>query len=222
MAVRTIHSPGTEILRAKALSTPSRVDILARLQRATSPLTAADLATAMAMHHTAVREHLALMLDAGLVRGAPLPIIGRGRPRTGYSAVELLDEAARYRALAAMLAHGVQAGLSARESGRVAGAQVSPQPGGAVVTLRNEAERLGFQPQARVKGTVHSIVLKHCPFAALAVERPETVCDLHLGLAEGICELHDGAVVEGLKLADPRKGGCRITVRTVPAARSTT
>ena len=222
MAVQAFHSPGAELLRAKALSTPSRVDILARVQRATSPLTAADLATAMVMHHTAVRAHLALMVDAGLVRGVRLPVIGRGRPRTGYVAVGLLDQAGAYRTLAGMLAEGVQAGLSAREAGRTAGAQVSPQPGGAVATLRIEAERLGFQPQVRAKGALHEIVLKRCPFVALAAERPETVCDLHLGLAEGICELIGGAVVEGLKLADPRKGGCRITLRTTPLEESVT
>lgn len=206
------------LLRAKALSTPSRVDILTRLRRSPSPLTAADLAEAMGMHHTAVREHLALLVEAGMVRGEGLPVIGRGRPRTGYVVVDRAEPAESYRELAAMLADAVRTGQSAREAGRAAGRRVTLSPDGAVASLRDEAERLGFRPQVRVKGQVHDVVLQHCPFGQLASERPETVCDLHLGIAEGVCSLAGGAVVEGIRLADPRKGGCRITVRALALA----
>lgn len=207
------NSPG-DLLRAKALSAPSRVTILARLRRATSPLTAADLAEAMDMHHTAIREHLALLIDAGLVRGEPLPVIGRGRPRTGYVAVRKADAAEAYRTLAAMLVEAVKSGQSARDAGRAAGSAVPVSADGAVATVRAEAERLGFEPTVRVRGSLHEVVLTKCPFDELAVERPEIVCDLHLGIAEGVCAKAGGAVVEGIRLANPRKGGCRIMLRT--------
>ncbi|MEI7547001.1 MAG: helix-turn-helix domain-containing protein [Actinomycetota bacterium] len=220
MAVRQppVDGDGGALLRAKALSTSSRVGILAHLRRAETALTAADLARAMAMHHTAVREHLALLVEAGLVRGVGLPVIGPGRPRTGYLIVERVDSAAAYRSLAAMLAEAVRGGLTARESGRLAGMRVTPSAGGAITTLRDEAERLGFQPQVRVNGKVHEVVLKKCPFEDIAAERPETVCEVHLGIAEGVCEQTGGAVVDGIRLADPRKGGCRILMRTVSLA----
>ncbi|MDO8389475.1 MAG: helix-turn-helix domain-containing protein [Actinomycetota bacterium] len=217
MAVRQSPADGDALLRAKALSTPSRVRILDRLHRASTPLTAADLAQAMGMHHTAVREHLALLIGAGMVRGEGLPVIGRGRPRTGYVVVARPEPAEAYRTLASMLADAVRGGLTARTAGRQAGAMVPVSADGAVATLRDEAQRLGFEPTVRVKGQVHELVLTSCPFGELAAQRPETVCDVHLGIAEGVCERVGGAVVEGIRLADPRKGGCRITMRVTPA-----
>ena len=217
MAVRQSPADGDALLHAKALSTPSRVRILDRLRRASTPLTAADLAQAMGMHHTAVREHLALLIEAGMVRGEGLPVIGRGRPRTGYMVITKPEPAEAYRTLAAMLAEAVRGGLTAREAGRKAGTKVPVSAAGAVATLRDEAERLGFEPKVRVKGTLHEVVLSACPFGDLAAQRPETVCDVHLGIAEGVCERVGGAVVEGIRLADPRKGGCRITMRVAPA-----
>lgn len=203
---------GGALRRAKALSAPSRVQMMARLRASPVPLTAGDLAEQMGLHHTVVRDHLALLVEAGLVRGELLPVVGRGRPRTGYVAVEAAPEDA-YRALASLLAEALVSGESARAVGRRAGGAITPLAAGAVATVHREAERLGFQPALRMRGEVHEIVLHECPFVEVALERPETVCDLHLGLAEGVCERAGGAVVDGLHIADPRAGGCRISLR---------
>jgi len=201
------------LLRAKALSAPSRVEILRRLNAAGTPLTVGVLATELGIHQTAVRQHLALLLDAGLVRSQPLPVIGRGRPRIGYAAVVQGDP---YRELAGMLADGVRLGRTAREAGRYAGLQVPPSTAGPLVTLCEEASRLGFEPLLQRRGKVAEIVLQACPFADLATDQPETVCQLHVGLAEGIAERAGGMVVDGIRLAQPREGGCRIVVRETP------
>ncbi len=206
---------GGALRRAKALSVPTRVEIVERLSSASTPLTAAQLADALGVHHTVVREHLAMLMGAGLVASEGLPITGRGRPRTGYVAVAEPEPGHAYRVLAGLLADAMADGVGAREVGRRAGAALSPSPAGALATVRDEAERLGFRPQVRSKADVHEIVLHDCPFVAVAVERPETVCELHLGLAEGVCERAGGMVVEGLRLADPRKGGCRLTLRSL-------
>lgn len=203
---------GGALRRAKALSAPTRVQMMAALRASPAPLTAGDLAEQIGLHHTVVRDHLALLLEAGLVRGETLPVVGRGRPRTGYFAVEAAPEDA-YRALASLLAEALVSGESAREVGRRAGGAVTPLAAGAVATVHREAERLGFRPDLRVRGEVHEIVLHDCPFVEVAVERPEAVCDLHVGLAEGVCERAGGAVVDGLHVADPRKGGCRLSLR---------
>ncbi len=208
---------GGALLRAKALGAPTRVEIVERLRASTSPLTASQLAEALALHHTVVREHLAMLVEVGLVRGEVLPVTGRGRPRTGYFAVAEAEPGLAYSTLAGLLADALENGLEAREVGRRAGAELQPSPAGAVATLRDEADRLGFRPHVRSKADAHEIVLRDCPFVAVAAERPDTVCDLHLGLAEGVCERDGGMVVEGLRLADPRKGGCRIMLRAVPA-----
>ena len=196
--------------RAKALSAPTRVDILTLLRSAPSPLTAGALADAMGIHHTAVRQHLAVLAKAGLVVSQALPIEGRGRPRTGYTAVAV---ARPYRELAGMLADAVRNGRTARDAGRDAGARVEPSADGPIATLHAEAERLGFEPGVRRRGEVHEIVLGACPFAELATTQPETVCELHVGLAEGIAERAGNLAVDGIRLADPHKGGCRIMVR---------
>ncbi len=78
---------GGALRRARALSVPTRVEIVERLSASPAPMTAAQLAEALGVHHTVVREHIALLIDAGLVTSEVLPITGRGRPRNGYSAV---------------------------------------------------------------------------------------------------------------------------------------
>lgn len=212
MAGDVITGDGGALRRARALSAPTRVQIMRTLRGAAGPMTAAELADQVGVHHTVIREHLALLAEAGMVRGVPLPIVGRGRPRTGYvSAVGVPEDA--YVQLATLLAEAMSSGVSAREAGRRAGAALEPREGGVIPTLRHEAERLGFDPTVQSHGTVHEIVLRQCPFEEVALTSPQTVCQLHLGLAEGVCERVGGGVVERLHVADPRQAGCRITLR---------
>ena len=85
-----------------------------------------------------------------------------------------------------MLAEAVRTGVSARAVGRATGAKLQPSSDGGLETLRAEAARLGFKPTTRRRGDLHEIVLNECPFADLAVDQPEAVCELHVGVAEGI------------------------------------
>ncbi len=205
-----VDSEDGALLRAKAMAAPNRVAIVAHLRSSAEPLSVGALADAIGIHRTAVRRHLALLADAGLVRSLPLPIEGRGRPRTGFTNV---DASVPYRELADVLINAVRSGSSAREAGREAGLRVAPSTAGPLATLRDEAERLGFDPQIRDRGSVHEVVLRTCPFADLATAQPDTVCELHVGLAEGIAQRAGGVVIDGIRLADPQKGGCRIVVR---------
>ena len=152
-----VDSEGGALRRAKALSAPSRVEILARLRDAPAPLTAGVLAEAMGLHHTAVRQHLAVLADAELVQSHALPVRG-GPPAPRH-------------------------------------------PAGPV------------EPRVRDQGELQEIVLQSCPFADLAAVQPETVCEVHVGLAQGIAERAGGIEVEGIRLADPHRGGCRIVMR---------
>jgi len=207
-----VDPEGGALLRAKALSAARRVQIVSLLRSEGAPLTAGSLAEVLGIHHTAVRQHLSLLVDAGLVVAHPLPVEGRGRPRVGYSVVDVNEP---YRELAGMLAEAVRTGRTARQIGHDTGLRVSPSPAGPLATLRDEAARLGFDPYVIEGDETQEVVLRRCPFADLATAQPETVCDLHVGLAEGIADRSGGLVVDGISLSDPHRGGCRIRTQRV-------
>lgn len=219
MAPRSRQGEATDdgaLRRARALAAPTRVAMLELLRGAEGPLTAQQLGAALGVHHTAVRQHAAVLAEAGLLRATVLPPEGRGRPRLGYTAV---DDPDPYRQLAGMLAEAVRERRTPREVGQRHGAEVTPSPEGPLATLKAEADRLGFQPVVRARGKGrHDVVLQACPFAEVAADDPATVCALHQGLAEGIAERAGGLEVEALHVADPRHGGCRLTVRETGAA----
>ncbi|MBI4934350.1 MAG: helix-turn-helix domain-containing protein [Actinobacteria bacterium] len=203
---------GDALRRARALSTPTRVEMLERLRQSEHPLTAQELADALGVHHTAVRQHLAVLADVGLVAAVPQAPQGRGRPKVGYRASLHLDP---YQQLSLMLATAATEGISAREAGRRFGSAVAPSPDGGVAMLRAEAERLGFRPRVRDRSTgVCELVLDRCPFAEVAAVSPEAVCDLHRGIAEGIAATTGEIEILDLHVADPHRGGCRIVIAT--------
>lgn len=54
--------------------------------------------------------------------------------------------------------------------------------------FETEMARRGFRPSRVEKGRRVEFVLGRCPFADVAGSDPGTVCQLHLGLAEGLAE----------------------------------
>ena len=184
--------------------------IIDLLGEADGPLTSRQLAARLGVHHTAVRQHAEVLIDAGLVVAATLPPAGRGRPQVGYRLAVRPDP---YQHLSGLLSEAVRTGDTAREVGRRHGAEVTPSPDGPVETLRVEAERLGFRPLV-VEGAAGrtELVLEECPFADVASTDPKTICALHRGLAEGVAEAVGGVEVESLHVADPHAGGCRLVL----------
>ena len=74
--------------------------------------------------------------------------------------------------------------------------------------------RQGFDPEVRDQRDGSEIILHTCPFATTALADRETVCALHLGIAEGLAE-GTPAIVTDLIAYDPRKADCRIRVKAV-------
>ena len=74
-------------------------------------------------------------------------------------------------------------------------------------------QRSGFEP--KVSGTRRDVEvnLLHCPFADVATDDTATICQLHLGLAEGAAEALGGVEVVGLELRDPVTAGCVLRLR---------
>ena len=178
-----------------------------------------ELTEGAGVHHTVVRQHLAKLEQAGLVERSPLAPSGRGRPKSVY---RLTAEARRhvvgqdrYRRLAALLARAVRRGVEAREVGRLEGVEVAAASDDtdAVELLLAESERMGFEPSLQDVEGGCDVVLGHCPFQDVAAEDPETICGLHLGIAEGIAARKGDFEVEGMTVRDPVRAGCRIHVR---------
>jgi len=206
--------------QARALGDPTRHAVFAYLADADRPTGVAELTHHFGLNHNAIRQHLAKLVDAGLVvetQGAPH---GRGRPPRHYAVHPGADGrwvgAGPYERLAGWLAEAVRTGESAEEVGRRIGRERVESTAGdpdRVAALTHEMRRLGFEPAVDRTGEDVTITLHHCPFAATATSEPATVCRLHLGMARGMAEGIGRLTVTGLTAADPTAAGCTVQVR---------
>jgi predicted ArsR family transcriptional regulator len=210
--------------RARALGDPTRHAIFRCLLDAGEPLGIADLTGPLTVSHHAVRQHLAKLVDAGLVlerRAAPS---GPGRPRLVYE----VDPAAAgpwsgsgpYERLSGLLLEIIRTGDEPEDVGRAAADSFRvPVPSGDALTdLHGAMARQGFEPEARTTSTRAEVVLHACPFATVALTDRHTVCGLHLGIAEGLVDGSPLAVDE-LVAKDPRRADCRIRLAQVDEER---
>jgi predicted ArsR family transcriptional regulator len=221
----SISAPVDEELQreARALGDPTRHRLFRYIAEASGPVGVAELTALVGLNHNAVRQHLAVLKEARLVVEELEVRTRPGRPRLLY---RLHPEAGGrwgtpgpYAWLAALLSEAVRRRLDPRQVGRQEGHRIGAERAGAgdsLDLLEDEIGRRGFRP-ARVerRGKVE-LVFRRCPFAAVAAADPATVCQLHLGIAEGLVEGLGGLEVEGLSTRDPRKAGCRLGLRRQP------
>lgn len=206
--------------QGRALGNPTRIAILDRLRRAADPVSVADLCDQLGLNHNGIRRHLRLLRDSGLVVEERLAPQGPGRPALVYrpapGAVERWDGVGPQRELSAMLLGMLISGRSAREVGRDAGQRLTPPSVADPLTALEWVTReLGFDPQRiTVTGEFGAeILLNRCPFVDGAQLAPEIVCQLHLGIAEGVTIATGGRIaISAIVIADPLTGGCRIQV----------
>jgi predicted ArsR family transcriptional regulator len=205
--------------QARALGDPTRHDIFRYVADASFPVDVAELTDHFGLNHNAIRQHLAKLVDAELVVEDTAPSSGRGRPRLVY----VLDPGAEsrwgvtgpYERLSLWLAEIVRTGDTPVEVGRRAGHAGRHGPGDDPVgALVDEMARHGFDPVARRRGTEVAITLRTCPFESTALAEPGTVCELHLGMAQGIADAVGGIEVDELIAKDPRRAGCRLVCHT--------
>lgn len=210
--------------QARALGDPTRHAIFRYVTGASFPVTVAELTDHVGLHHTAVRQHLAKLVTAGLVREDVERRATRGRPRLRYTvdptAAGRWDAGGPYERLAVLLAEALRSGDCPVEVGRRAGGarRGTPAGSGGVEAVTAEMARQGFEPSLRRRRGGLELVLRHCPFQAAALANPEAVCALHLGMARGAAERAGGVEVEGLLPRDPRRAGCRLLLRALPDA----
>lgn len=211
--------------QARALGDPTRHAIFRTIAAAGRPVGITELNEAHPLHHNAIRQHVAKLVAAGLVTESTVARGGRGRPRLAYAVAPAAEgrwgTTGPYERLSALLVEIISTGRPAREVGRrAAGSFRAPSPAGSTVADVGAAmARHGFDPEVRGRSDGADgaeIVLRACPFVTAAVADPDTVCALHLGLAEGLVAGTELAVEE-LVAHDPHAARCVLTLRPAGA-----
>jgi predicted ArsR family transcriptional regulator len=210
--------------QARALGDPTRHEIFRYLVAAGAPVGVAELTTHLGLHHNAIRQHLAKLVDAALVIESTAATGTPGRPPLRYEVSPRSESrwgaVGPYQRLSLLLGEIIRTGDAPVEVGRRAGATLRVPPSGdPVADVATALERQGFEPQVRRRRRGADIVLGCCPFSAAALAERDVVCTLHLGIAEGLTAGTD-VEVEELVVKDPRRAGCRVRLghRTAPTA----
>lgn len=211
--------------QARALGDPTRHRIFRYIADATEPVTVAALTEHVGLNHNAVRQHLAKLVAADLVVEETASPTGRGRPHLQYWLHPAADSqwgvAGPYERLSLWLSEMLRTGDSPVDVGRRAGRRRrhGPRAGDDPLgTLVGQMQRHGFDPVVEPAEQHTDIVLRTCPFASVALADPDTVCTIHLGIAQGIAESVDGLVVDGIERHDPRQAHCRLRCHIRPGA----
>ena len=214
--------------QARALGDPTRHEIFRYIADASRPVDVAELTAHLGLNHNAIRQHLAKLVHAGLVVEDKAPSAGRGRPRLVYRVHPATESrwgvTGPYERLSLLLTEMIRTGDSAVDVGRRSvrgrrlGAPVDDDPMALVV---DAMQRQGFDPTVRTRGDRIEVVLATCPFATAALADPDTVCSMHLGIAQGVAGLTGGRlVVDELVPDDPRRANCRLRLHLEPDDRS--
>jgi predicted ArsR family transcriptional regulator len=206
--------------QAKALGDPTRHAIFRAVVDNDGPVDVAGLTAQFGLNHNAIRQHLNKLCAAGLVIEEVGRPSGPGRPRLQYRPSLAVDGdwgiPSAYEALSVMLVKALASGRSAREIGAEAGRRMAaqlPETADPVDLIEMNAVRQGFEPRRVERRSSVDLVLCRCPYQAPATAAPEIICQLHLGLAEGMAEATgDRISVTGLAARDPRRAGCRLTL----------
>lgn len=213
----------TPVLEAPVALSGQRLRVLEYV-RAHSPVRVAEAAAALDLHANTVREHLDAVVELGLVERSIARTAGRGRPATLYRAsaadpaVAIRDYAGLATALAGQLARTSahperDARAAGVEWGRELIDEYSQTGGDARQSVLEALARLGFAPDddPDALSAHRGIALRRCPLLNAARRYPTIVCQVHLGIVEGMLERLGAADTPGLGLipfAEP--GACRL------------
>jgi predicted ArsR family transcriptional regulator len=205
--------------QARALGDPTRHNIFRYIADSDRQADVTELTAHFGLNHNAIRQHLAKLVEAGLVVETTAAARGRGRPRLMYSVDPAADGrwgvTSPYERLSVLLTEMIHRGESPVEAGaragrrhQVAGTSAGPALEGITAAMARE----GFDPETRHRRDCPEIVLRNCPFESAALADPDTVCSLHLGIARGLAEGTELAV-EDLIRRDPRRANCLLRLR---------
>jgi predicted ArsR family transcriptional regulator len=212
-------------VQARALGDPTRYRIFRHIADSAEPVGVRELTDELGLNHNAIRQHLAQLVAADLVVESVAPPEGRGRPPLNYAVHPNADSRwgvlGPYERLSLWLTEMVRTGDSAFEVGRRVGRRHRSHGTAAVDPAEEIVDQMalnGFEPTSRRRGNAIEITLTSCPFASTALVAPDTVCELHRGIAAGVAESVGGIVVDELVRKDPRRANCRLRCHLDPDA----
>ena len=174
-----------------ALASPVRRRLLAVLESGGSPLTAAELGAELGLHVTTVRFHLKHLEQAGLLVRDARRDSCRGRPKVHYRSSRSNPEVARQDLIRVLAEAVTKLGQSTSEQALAAGhrwaSRLDAPVGDTGTAITATFDRLGFDPEL----VGDEIRLRSCPFREAAREYPAVLCQVHLGLAQGLTQQND-------------------------------
>jgi predicted ArsR family transcriptional regulator len=182
---------------------PTRARVLALLQDAGEPMTAAAAAARMGLHVNTARFHLDALTADGLVVREREERSTPGRPKMMYAAASSAPGVAgrSYRLLAEILTSYLADRLpdpaaSAEEAGHAWGRFLTeparpfaaPDAEQALDALVDGLGRVGFESHVVDERGSLRLEVSHCPFLEVAEGHNDVVCSVHLGLMKGMLE----------------------------------
>jgi predicted ArsR family transcriptional regulator len=211
------------VLQGRALGDPTRHHIFRYIAEAGRRVGVAELTADVKLNHNAVRQHLAVLREAGLVVEEVEERDRPGRPRLMYRIAPEVEGSWGTRGpldfLAQALAEAISTNASTYEVGRRLGreraAELAPELEVADLAelLEEEIARRGFRPTAKDRADRLELSLHHCPFASVGEANLEVVCELHRGVMDGLCEgLGDLEVTEFTPRRN-RRQVCRVAAQ---------
>jgi predicted ArsR family transcriptional regulator len=215
---------GVRAERHRLLGNPHRLAIVEALEEA--PRQIPELARLLGIHPTTVRDHLAKLLEAGVLQEEPGVPAGRGRPSKRYRLrYPLVGKDTEVRLFIGSLisllrtAYGERAVVAAEEEGARRGRELGrsfrhPSLEQAVRVVIETLERLSFAPTPPTHrdGGV-AVDVRHCPFN-VDPHDPDAalVCAFHEGLIRGVAEVAAGEEVGVRLLPFVAPGLCRVEI----------
>lgn len=204
-------------IQARALGDPTRHKLFRYIANSSYPVDVEELTKYLGLHHNAIRQHLTKLLDAGLIKQSRIASTGRGRPRLCYSldvnAESRWGVTGPYERLTLLLTEIIRSGDSPVEVGRRSGRRMMAHKSENADPVEKLVEALsphGFDPELKRRGKKVDIAFGTCPFETTALVDPDTVCELHRGIAMGAAESIDGLEIDELVQRDPRRGACSL------------
>lgn len=209
------------LAQGRALGDPTRHHIFRFIAEADRPVGVAELTDDVGLNHNAVRQHLAVLVEAGLVREEVEDRRRPGRPRLLYRLAPEMEGSwgtpGPLGFLASALAEVVSTGCSPYEVGRRLGRQRAQELAGraesdGAALIGEELERRGFRPTAKKRSRSNEVefALHRCPFASVVADRADVVCELHRGLAEGLADGLGDVDVPVFVARRPPRSACRV------------